>query len=477
MKADTPHVSGATGKYAWRELDRVEPPKRPVRNRLSDFNEVSQPYDETTASQQASRCVQCPNPNCVAACPLDLPIPQLLGLTADGQFREAAELMFNTQSLPEFIAHVCVEKRMCEAACVLQKPSEPVPIGSISRFLLDYGWKHGVTEPPSAPANGRSVIVVGSGLCGLVAADALARLGYAVTIMDSSHAPGGRLVNGLAGFKVDRAVIRRRVQSLKQRGVQFRMGVLCGRDVTMGELRRNYDALLFALGRTEAAPLEIPGAGLRGVCQAYPFILHHTSDAFLRAPPVNVEGLRVVVLGGGDTAMDALRVALRAGASDALCLYRRDQDLMPADPKEFENAAEEGARFLFRCQPVEILGNLSEEVTSIRCVRTELDAPDDSGRITARPRHGTEFELPAEVVLVAYGFAPPRLPDCDEFHELALDDHGCLIVDSIQMTNLPGVFAAGSIARWPVSMIEVMQDARKAAAGIDRFLAARPSGM
>jgi glutamate synthase (NADPH/NADH) small chain len=476
MKADTSDTSGATGKYAWREFDRVEPTKRPVPDRLSDFNEVSRPYDETTARQQASRCVQCPNPNCVAACPLEIPIPELLGLAADGRFREAAELLFNTQSLPEFIAHICVEKRMCEAACVLQKPSNPVPIGSISRFLLDYGWKHGVEEPPSAPANGQRVILIGSGLCGLVAADALSRLGYAVTIMDSSHAPGGRLVNGLAGFKVDRAVIRRRVQSLKQRGVQFRMGVTCGRDVTLRELRRDHDALLFALGRTEAVPLQIPGAKLRGVCQAYPFILHHTSDAFLRAPLVNVEGLRVVVLGGGDTAMDALRVALRAGASDALCIYRRDQELMPADPKEFENAAEEGARFLFRCQPVEILGNLSEEVTRVRCIRTELDPPDDSGRLNARPRHGTEFEIPAEVVLVAYGFAPPHLPDCDEFGELAVDEHGCLVVDSAQMTNLPGVFAAGSIARWPVSMIEVMQDARKAAVGIDRYLAARRSG-
>jgi glutamate synthase (NADPH/NADH) small chain len=186
-------------KYAWRELDRVEPPKRPVTDRLTDFNEVVQPYDEATASEQASRCVQCPNPNCVAACPLELPIPTLLALTAEGQFREAAEMLYQTQSLPEFIAHVCVEDRMCEAACVLQKASEPVPIGSISRFLLDYGWKHGVKEPPSATANGRRVVVIGSGLCGLVGADALARLGYAVTIMDSAKNPGGRLVNGLAG--------------------------------------------------------------------------------------------------------------------------------------------------------------------------------------------------------------------------------------------------------------------------------------
>jgi glutamate synthase (NADPH/NADH) small chain len=473
MDMDTQDNSGAKAKYAWRELDRVEPPKRPVAERLSDFNVVSRPYDETTVREQASRCVQCPQPNCVAACPLEIPIPEFLALTADGQFREAAELLFNTQSLPEFIAHICVEKRMCEAACVLAKPSDPVPIGSISRFLLDYGWKHGVKEPPAAPDNGQRVVVIGSGLCGLVSADALSRLGYSVTIMDSAQAPGGRLINGLAGFKVDRAVIERRVRSLQERGVKFRMGVVCGRDVTLHELRRNYDAMLFALGRTEAVPLEIPGADLRGVCQAYPFILHHTSDAPLHARPVNVEGRRVVVLGGGDTAMDALRIALRAGACDALCVYRRDLENMPADPKEMENAVEEGARFLFKSQAVSMAGNADGEVTGVRCVRTQLGALDFCGRNMAQPLPETEFEMPAEVVLVAYGFAPPRLPDCDEIAALAVDEHGCLVVDAAQMTNLPGVFAAGSIARWPVSMIEVMQDARKAAAEMDRYLAAR----
>ncbi|HXR07730.1 MAG TPA: FAD-dependent oxidoreductase, partial [Candidatus Acidoferrum sp.] len=326
MNADQAARPGVSSKYAWRELARVEPPKRPVQGRLSDFNEVFQPYDETTAINQASRCVQCPNPNCVAACPLEMPIPALLALTADGQFREAAEMLFHTQSLPEFVAHICVEDRMCEAACVLHKPSDPVPINSISRFLLDYGWKHGVKEPPPAPAKGRRVVVIGSGLCGLVGADALSRLGYAVTILDSAKVPGGRLVNGLAGFKVDKTVIWRRVEALHERGVEFRMGVVCGRDVTLGELRRDYDAVFFALGRTEAVPLQIPGALLRGVCQAYPFILYHTSAAGLHALPVQVEGRRVVVLGGGDTAMDALRIALRAGASDALCIYRRDRD-------------------------------------------------------------------------------------------------------------------------------------------------------
>ncbi len=473
MNADVETKPGAAGKYAWRELDRVEPPKRPVPDRLTDFNEVVQPYDEATASEQASRCVQCPNPNCVAACPLELPIPGLLALTAEGQFREAAEMLYQTQSLPEFIAHVCVEDRMCEAACVLLKASDPVPIGSISRFLLDYGWKHGVKEPPSAAANGRRVVVIGSGLCGLVGADALARLGYAVTIMDSAKIPGGRLVNGLAGFKVDKAVISRRVEALHERGVEFRMGVQCGKDVTLNQLRREYDAVFFALGRTEAVPLPIPGAQLKGVSQAYPFVVHHTSDAALHALPVQVEGRRVVVLGGGDTAIDALRIALRAGARDALCVYRRDRENLPGDPKEFANALEEGARFTFQSQAVAILGNAKGEVTRVSCVRTELGAPDASGRREVRSLPESKFEVPADVVLVAYGFAPPRLPDCKELAALAVGEHGCLKVDGDHMTNMPGVFAAGSIARWPISMVEVMHDALKAVTGIDRYLASR----
>ena len=351
---------------------------------------------------------------------------------------EAAELLFGTQSLPEFAAHVCVERRSCESACVLTQRSEPVPIGSISRFLLDYGWKHGVKEPPPAPATGQRVVVIGSGLCGLVGADALSRLGYEVTIVDEAPRAGGRLVNGLAGFKVDKAVIERRIESLKARNVRFRLGVQCGKDVTLAELRRDFDAVLFALGRTVAVPLDVPGAELPGVCQAYPFLLQHISGANLRTPPPEVAGRRIVVLGGGDTAMDALRIAMRRGAKEALCIYRRDQANMPADPKEHANAVEEGARFLYLSQPVGIIGNRKGEVEKVRCVRTQLGAPDASGRRAPERVPGSEFEMAADVVLVAYGFVPPKLPPCADLAELTVNQHGRLVVDSRQRTNVPG---------------------------------------
>lgn len=460
-------------KYLWRDIDRVDEPKRRAAKRLRDFRETAQVYDEATAREQASRCVQCPNANCVASCPLELPIPELLALTAEGRFQAAAELMFSTQSLPEFFAHVCVEGRLCEAACVLGARSEAVPIGALSRFLVDYGIRHGVEEPPPAPAKGRRVLVLGAGLCGLVAADALLRKGYDVTVMDSVAKPGGRLINGLPGFRVDRAVIERRIEILRQRGVHFHMGQPWSEHLTLGELRRAFDALFIALGRADPAPLEIPGGRLPGVHQAYGFVMQKTVDTTLAVPRVDVAGRRVLVLGGGETAMNALRVALRCEAREAACVYRRDAASLPANPVYYREAVEEGAQFHFLTQPIAVLGAEAGGVTGLRCARTRLEGTDASGRRVARPMPGTEFDLPADVVLVAHGFLPPKLPEAWRADALTLDGRGCLIVDANQMTNLDAVFAAGSIVRGPVALSDVVRDARSASVHLDRYLASR----
>jgi glutamate synthase (NADPH) small chain len=292
-------------------------------------------------------------------------------------------------------------------------------------------------------------------------------------VLDCHQKPGGRVMNGLPGFRVNPNLIERRVELLKQRGVQFRMGVICGQDVTFGQLRKDFDAVFFGLGRADAVPLEIPGASLRGVNQAYAFVLANTALVKLDDPPVDVRGKRVVVFGGGDTAMDALRVAIRYGASEAVCLYRRDRAGLPANPEDFSNAEEEGARFQFQVQPVAILGNAAGEVASVRCVRTEPGEPAAAGKPGVQAVAGSEFDLPADVVLVAHGFAPPKLPCHGEFLELSRTSRGCLVVDDNQMTNIPGVFAGGSIVRGPAPLNEVVRDARKAAAAIDRYLAER----
>jgi glutamate synthase (NADPH/NADH) small chain len=462
-------------KYAWREMDRVDPPKRPAKNRVSDFRETSQPYDETTAREQASRCIQCPNPSCVAACPLETPIVELLALAADGQFKEAAQLFFATSTLPELASHVCPGGRRCEAACVLEGRADSVPIRSITRFLVDYGWKHGLSEPPVAPLTGRRVAVIGSGICGLVAADALSRRGYAVTVLDSRQKPGGRMMNGLPGFRVDTKLVGRRVELLERRGVRFRMNVVCGRDVHLRDLRREFDAVFLGFNRSEAVSLDVPGAALRGVFPADAFVRQSGSGATPGEPTPEVRGRRVVVLGGGDTAMDALRTAIRRGAREALCVYRRDAATMAADREEYANALEEGAQFVFLSQPVAVIGNSAGEVTAVRCRNTELGDPDVSEQPEVKLRADIEFDVPADVVLVAYGFGPARLPRVGDFAEVVVDERGRIVVDAGQMTNLPGVFAGGSIVRGPAPLSEVVCDAREAAAAMDRYLAARRS--
>jgi glutamate synthase (NADPH/NADH) small chain len=458
-------------KYAWSEIDRAEPPKRPATDRVSDFQQTHLPYDEATARAQASRCIQCPNPRCVEACPLGTPNHELLALIADGQFKEAAELLFVTQSIPELASHVCVGGRVCEQACILAGKSDPVPIRALTRFLLDYGWKHGLAEPAVEHSTGQSVAVIGSGIGGLVTADTLSRRGYAVTVFDSRLKPGGRVMNGLPGFRVDKELVERRLESLKRRGIRFRMGVTFGQNVKLSELRREFDAVFLGFGLADAMPLDVPGADLRGVYQSFPYVSQNALPA--GQPAVDVRGKRVAVLGGGDTAMDVLRIAIRRGAAAALCIYRRDEASLPADAEEYENAREEGAQFMFLSRPVAVLGNAAGEVTHVRCIRMETGEPDPTGRRSVKPVAGSEFDVPADVVFVAYGFTVPRLPDSDDFGKLSLDGRGCLQVDANRMTNFPGVFASGSIVRGPASLSDVVRDARKTVDAIDSHLKAR----
>ncbi len=464
---------GWKAKYAWSEIDRAEPPKRPATDRVADFRQIHLPYDEATARAQASRCIQCPNPRCVEACPLGTPNHELLALIADGQFKEAAELLFVTQSIPELASHVCVGGRVCEQACILAGKSDPVPIRALTRFLLNYGWKHGLAEPAVEHSTGQSVAVLGSGIGGLVTADTLSRRGYAVTVFDSRQKPGGRVMNGLPGFRVDKELVERRLEALKKRGIRFQMGVTFGQNVKLSELRREFDAVFLGFGLADAMPLDVPGAELRGVYQSFPYVSQNALPA--GQPSVDVRGKRVVVLGGGDTAMDVLRIAIRRGATEALCIYRRDEASLPADAEEYEDAREEGARFMFLSRPVAVHGNAAGEVTQVRCIRMETGEPDPTGRRSVKPVAGSEFDVPADVVFVAYGFTVPRLPDGDDFGKLSLDGRGCLQVDANRMTNFPGVFASGSIVRGPASLSDVVRDARKTADAIDCHLKARRS--
>jgi len=463
-------------KYAWSMIDRTAPPKRPASERVADFLEIYSNYDEATAQAQASRCISCPNPGCVQACPLHNRIPEWLGLTAQGRFLEAAELSRSTSNLPEICSRVCPQEKLCEGSCILNARTEPVSIGAIERFINEYAFAHHGVTPVQAFPNGHKVAVIGSGPGGLACADQLIQLGYQVTVFESQLIPGGLLVNGIPAFKLEKSIVARRVDLLAKRGVEFRLGVRVGWDVSLDSLLRKYESVFLAVGAQQTKKLDVPGADLSGVVQALPFLIQENVLPRL-APdePVEVAGKRVVVLGGGDTAMDCLRTAVRSGAQSAVCLYRRDLANMPGSRKEYANALEEGAQFQFLTNPVELIANAAGSVSAVRCVRMELGEPDASGRRKPRTIPGSECLVPADLVLVAYGFDPMPFPPESDFHRLATNEWGGIVIDANQMTSVPGVFAGGDSTRGPSLVVHAVRDARKAAAAIHRRLSGEPS--
>jgi glutamate synthase (NADPH/NADH) small chain len=471
MNEVTPVPSPA--KHAWFEVSRSAPPKRSAVERVADFLEVYGSYDEETARAQASRCLQCPEPLCVAGCPLASRIPEWLLLTAEGQFMEAAALTRSTSNLPEICARVCPTDRLCEGACILNGKAEPVSIAALERFLNEYAFAHGAGEVLPVPPNGFSVAVVGSGPVGLACADELAKRGYAVTVFDARPVPGGLLVNGIPAFKLERSVVDRRIALLRRRGIRFELNTHIGKDVPLRELRARFDAVFLGFGAPRSRSLTVPGAKRSGVHVALPFLVQHTTDVPLDTAPIEVAGRRVVVLGAGDTAMDCLRTAIRRGARETICVYRRDQANLPGSRREFENTVEEGARFIWLATPAEVLGDAEGKVRGVRCLRTQLGGPDVTGRRKPTPLPGTEFDVAADVILVAFGFEPMPFPAGSDLSQIAINDQGMVIVDARQMTNLPGVFAGGDLVRGPSLVVHAVRDARKAALEIHRYLYSR----
>ncbi len=447
---------------------RGSPPKRDASERKTDFREIYSIYDEATAMEQASRCIQCPEPSCRTGCPLANRIPEWLALTAEGNFLEAAAISQSTSNMPEICARVCPQERLCENACILNGHSEAICIGALEKFINEYAFLHGAVETAPAPANGLSVAIVGAGPGGLSCADELAKLGYAVTVFEALEMAGGLLVYGIPSFKLEKSVVERRVNILRQRGVNFRFGLRLGRDLSLRDLRRDFDAVFIGIGAQKSKPLDIPGEELDGVFQAIPFLVQKNVGGG-QSLPIEVKDKRVAVLGGGDSAMDCLRTALRCGAADAVCLYRRDLANMPGSRKEFANALEEGAQFSFLTNPIAIIGK-GGKVTSVRCVRMELGDPDASGRRKPRAVPGSEFVVPADVVLGAFGFDPVPFPPESDLSEIAVNEWGGTIVDENQMTNLPGVFSGGDQTRGASLVVHAVRDGRRAAQGIHRHL-------
>lgn len=464
---------GWPAKHNWRYVARELPPKRAVAERICDFDEIYGLFDEVTARAQASRCINCPDPPCARMCPLGNRIPEWLGLVADGRFLDAAELSRSTSNMPEICSRVCPQERLCEGACTLNGPSDPVSIGAVEKFINEYAFAHQVVDAAVAPPNGLKVAVVGSGPGGMACADELAKRGYAVTIFEAQSRAGGLLVNGIPSFKLEKRIVERRLDLLRRRGVTFRRGVKVGRDVSLSSLREQFDAVYLAIGAQKPKPLDVPGAELQGVFHALPFLIQKNLDEASDQPPIEVAGKRVVVFGGGDTAMDCLRTAIRSGARKAICIYRRDLENMPGSRREYANAVEEGARFLFLTNPSALIGNGAGLVAEVRCLRMELGEPDAKGRRKPQPIPGSEFTLPVDVVLVAYGFDAVPIFAAGNSDKIDVNEWGGVIVDANQMTSVPGIFAGGDLVRGPDLVVRAVRDSREAAAGIDKFLSTR----
>jgi glutamate synthase (NADPH) small chain len=323
---------------------------------------------------------------------------------------------------------------------------------------------------PTAPPNGKRVAVVGSGPGGMACADMLSQLGYSVTVFESQMLPGGLLLFGIPAFKLGKEVVERRVDILKQQGVEFRVGVTVGRDIGLDGLLKEFQAVFLGIGALKPKALDVPGAELKNVLQGLPFLAQKNAPISLGLPPVEVKGKRVVVLGGGDSAMDCLRTALRCGAADTVCAYRRDLANMPGSRKEYKNALEEGARFMFLTNPLALEGNAAGEVTAVHCVKMELGEPDASGRRKPRAVKGSEFTIPVDLLLIAYGFDPVPFPPESELSRIKLNEWNGTVVDANQMTSVPGVFAGGDVVRGPSLVVHAVRDGRMAAEGIHRYL-------
>ncbi len=469
---------------AFTHVARSTPQKRAAEQRGRDFHEIYADFIDAKASEQASRCSQCGVPFCQTHCPLHNNIPDWLRMTAEGRLEEAYALSQATNSMPEVCGRICPQDRLCEGNCVIEQSGHgTVTIGAVERYLTDKAWEMGWVKPLVAgPDRGQSVAVLGAGPAGLAAAEALREAGYAVTIYDRHDRAGGLLIYGIPGFKLEKPVVERRTRRLADGGVTFRLNFEVGRDATLGELRERHDAVLIATGVYKPRDLACPGAGSAGVVGALDYLIASNRKGLGDDVPafdsgeLNAAGKRVVVVGGGDTAMDCVRTAVRQGAASVTCLYRRDRANMPGSAREVAHAEEEGVVFEWLAAPRAVLGDASG-VTGVRAIRMRLGPPDADGRQAPVEVEGGDFDLAADLVIKALGFDPEDVPALFGEPALAVSRWGTVKADfRNQMTNLPGVFAAGDIVRGASLVVWAIRDGRDAAAAIDRHLrAAKPA--
>lgn len=458
------------------EVGRCDPEKVPVEERRRQFAEIYRPYKAEEAASQAHRCLACGNPYCEWKCPVHNYIPNWLKLISEGNILEAAELCHQTNSLPEVCGRVCPQDRLCEGACTLNDGYGAVTIGSVEKYITDtafaLGWRPDVSN---VTWTDRKVAVIGAGPAGLGCADILVRNGVKAVVFDRYPEIGGLLTFGIPEFKLEKGVMSRRREIFQSMGVEFRLGVDVGTDIGMDEIMSEFDAVFMGMGTYTYMKGGFPGEDLDGVHDALPYLvsnvnrrlgLEQEGDEF-----IDMKGKRVVVLGGGDTAMDCNRTAVRQQAASVTCAYRRDEQNMPGSRREVNNAREEGVRFLFHRQPIAIIGE--DRVEGVKIVQTRLGAPDENGRQRPEVIPGSEEVIPADAVLVAFGFRPSPAPWFADL-EVETDDRGRVRAPETgsfpyQTTN-PKIFAGGDMVRGSDLVVTAIAEGRRAAEGILDFL-------
>ena len=453
--------------------DAVTMPKQKPEVRRGNFNEVALGYTEEQASEEASRCLQCPKPQCITGCPVEVPIPAFIKLIKEKKYDEASKKIKEKNSLPAICGRVCPQEEQCQRQCVMSKVGEPVSIGRLERFVSDWERQKGFSVPERAPPTGKKVAIIGAGPAGLTAAADLSRLGHEVVILEALHLPGGVLVYGIPEFRLPKSIVQAETDYVKKLGVEIDLNCLVGRTFTIPELlKKGFDAVFIGTGAGLPQFLGIPGENLGGIYSANEFLIRVNLMKAYAFPeydtPIRV-GKRVAVIGGGNVAMDSARCALRLGAEQVCIVYRRSREEMPARQEEIENAEEEGILCRFLANPTKFIGDEKGWVKAMECICMELGQPDESGRRRPVPVACSEFVMDVDTVIVAVGRTPnPIIERTTE--GLEVTKWGTILVNEKGKTSLCGVYAGGDIVTGEATVISAMGAGKKAAEAIHEYL-------
>ena len=459
------------------DIGQQNPPKRDISDRKEDFDEIYQEFLKDRAVQQSSRCSQCGVPFCQVHCPLSNNIPDWLKLTAEGRYEEAYQLSQSTNNMPEVCGRICPQDRLCEGNCVIEQSGHgTVTIGSIEKYITEKAWENGWVKPIEINSEkNESVGIIGSGPAGLACGEQLRKKGYKVTIYDRYDRAGGLLIYGIPGFKLEKHVVQRRIKLLEESGIKFVLNFEVGKDSSLTELREKHDAILISTGVYKAREVNLPGNDLSNIFPAMEFLTASNKKGLgdkvelFDNGTLNAEGKDVVVIGGGDTAMDCLRTSVRQNAKSVKCLYRRDRENMPGSAREVGNAEEEGVEFIWLTSPKEFKG--TNKIESVVVNKMKLGEPDDSGRRKPVVEENSDFEIKADLVIKALGFDPEDLPKLFNEEKLQVSRWGTIKADFDTMeTSIEGVFAAGDIVRGASLVVWGIKDGRDAATSINNYL-------